>query len=48
MAADGLHGTVQPGSGMLLLMSGSTLEPGNNLEGGMELGNKKEMSVASL
>ncbi len=34
VAAVGLHGTVQPGSGMLLLISGSTLAPGNSLEGG--------------
>ncbi len=39
----------RPRSGMLLLMSGSTLEPGIYLEGGgMELSNKKEMPVASL
>ncbi len=34
VAADDVHGSVQPGSGMLLLMSGSTLEPGNDLQGG--------------
>ncbi len=32
--AVGLHGTAQPGSGMLLLMSGSTPAPGKSLEGG--------------
>ncbi len=37
----GLHGSVQPDSGMMLLMSGSTLEPGNGQDvGEWELGNK--------
>ncbi len=34
VAAVILHGTVQPETGMLLLMSASTLEPGSSPEGG--------------
>ncbi len=47
--AVGLHSNMKVESGMLLLMSGSTLAPGINLQGGgMEPSNKREMSAASL
>ncbi len=46
VVALGLHGSVQPDRGMMLLMSGFTLQPGNRLR--VDLRNKKKMPVASL